>query len=156
MASCQFDRWLYFSFWLFNGSSHFPQCLLLHFKQVILNMHDVVIPSQTKLQSHAQQEDLPYHLSVSDRCSHHHHFPKSRIRYCMCTNWTPSSFLCSFTHFKVRKFSMKWSQIHFKWCRFHSEVSAVETVAAASAKWLLALKYKLLSITEVLQSFFTL
>lgn len=143
-------------FWLFNRSSHFPQRVSLQCKQVILNMHDVVKSSQTKLQSHAQQENLSYHLSVSGRCSHHHHFPKSRIRYCMCTNWTPSRFLCSFTDVKALKSGMKWSQIHFKWCSFHSEASVVETLAAASEKWLLALKYKLLSITEVLQSFFTL
>lgn len=60
------------------SSPHFTHCVLLQCKQVILNMHDPVISSQTKVQSNVQQENFPYHLSGGDRCNHHHSSPKKQ------------------------------------------------------------------------------
>ena len=60
------------------SSSLFTHCVLLQCKQVILNMHDTVKSSWTKLRSDVQQGNFPYHLSVGDRCSHHHSSPRKQ------------------------------------------------------------------------------
>lgn len=68
------------------SSSHFTHCVLLQCKQVILNMHDPVISSQTKVQSNVQRENFPTICQAVTGVTTTTLPPKSRMRYCLCTN----------------------------------------------------------------------
>lgn len=96
-------------------SSHFTHCVLLQCKQVILNMHDPVISSQTKEQSNVQQENFLTICQSVTGVATTTLPPKSRMRYCLCTYWTESGFWGCFTNLNALKSSMKSSQIHFLW-----------------------------------------